>query len=77
MKIKQDIDLGQIASTLVFVGALIGWGIDMERRLTRANTSVEAMERVQKVRWEDNNRRLDNLNRDLITLENRMREDED
>ena len=77
MKIKQDIDLGQIASTLVFVGALIGWGIDIEKRLTRANTNVEAMERVQKVRWEDNNRRLDNLNRDLITLENRMREDED
>ncbi len=69
LKIKQDIDIGQIVTVLVFVGALVGWGMDMEKRITKATASVEAFERVQEVRWKENNRRMDAIRSDITILE--------
>lgn len=75
MKLDQQA-ITNLLTLVVFIAALIGWGMKMERDVNDNTASVDAFEQVQAVKWEAVERRLDNLTRDIHVLENRLRRDE-
>ena len=78
MKIKDDIDLTAIITTLGFIVAMIVWGIRLEGAVSRNTSAMEAretmQEKVQKMRWETTDNRIDRLRSDLTLLEQQLRE---
>lgn len=78
MKIKDDIDLTTIVTTLGFIVAMIVWGIRLEGKVSSNTTSMEAreeaQEKLQKMRWETTDSRIDRLHSDLTLLEQQLRE---
>ena len=72
MKINSDLDITQILTLFGFIASLIVWGMRLERQVGENSTSVEAFEKVQEVRWEENSRRLESMRRDIISLQERL-----
>lgn len=76
MKLDQQA-ITNLLTLVIFIGTLIGWGMMLESRISESNVSVQAYQKVQDVRWEENSRRLDAMRRDLQLVENRLRRDEE
>ena len=78
MKIKDDIDLNAIVTTVVFIVAMIVWGIRLEGKVSSNTASMEAhaetQEKLQKMRWEAIDNRLDRLRADITLIEQHLRE---
>lgn len=78
MKIKDDIDLTAIITTLGFIGAMVVWGIRLEGAVSSNTTSMkareEAQEKIQKMRWEAIDSRMDRLRADITIVEQQLRE---
>ena len=78
MKIKDDIDLNTIVTTAVFIVAMIVWGIRLEGKVSSNTSSMEAredaQEKLQKLRWEAIDSRLDRLRGDITLIEQHLRE---
>ena len=78
MKIKDDIDLTAIITTLGFIVAMIVWGIRLEGAVSSNTSSMEAheamQEKMQKIRWEAIDSRMDRLRSDLTIVEQQLRE---
>ena len=80
MKIKDDIDLTAIITTLGFIIAMIVWGIRLEGTVSSNTTAMELNEEkrdaVQKIRWESLEFQIDQLHQRVFILENQQRQDE-
>ena len=74
MKIHSDLDITQLITLFGFIGSLIVWGVKLERQVSENSASVEAFEKVQEIRWEENTRRMESLRRDLTLLDTQLRE---
>lgn len=78
MKIKNDIDLTAIITTLGFIAAMIVWGIRLEGAVSSNTSNMEAHEEAQdklmKLRWETIDSRLDRLRGDITLIEQHLRE---
>ncbi len=69
MKFKNTIEITHIISLLALIISVIVWGIRMEGR-------IDGFERLEEVRWTENNRRLERLRDDLIYTDRIIREQE-
>ena len=80
MKVKQEIDLTTIITVLGFIGAMVVWGIRLESQVSGNSASQEAYEtmqdKLQAIRWENTERRIDSLRKDVTLLESLVRDKE-
>ncbi len=78
MKLKNDIDLTAIITTLGFIVAMIVWGVRLEGAVSSNTASMAAHElmqdKVQKLRWETLDSRMDRLRADITLVEQQLRE---
>lgn len=78
MKIKDDIDLNTIVTTIVFIVAMIVWGIRLEGKVSSNTSTMEAheqaQEKMQKLRWDAIDSRMDRLRADVTLIEQQLRE---
>ena len=78
MKIRDDLDLNTIITTIVFIVAMIVWGIRLEGRVSSNTSSMDAQassqEKMQKMRWETMESRIDRLRADIVLINQQLRE---
>ena len=78
MKIKDDIDLTTVITTLGFIVAMIVWGIRLEGDVSSNTASMKAYKETQdqlmKLRWETIDSRMDRLRADITLVEQQLRE---
>ena len=78
MKIKQEVDLTAIATMLGFIVAMVVWGIRLESQVSSnsaSQSSYEAMQhKIQKIRWDNVEQRIDSLRKDVTLLESLVRD---
>ncbi len=80
MKVKDEVDLTTIITTLGFIVAMIVWGIRLESAVS-SNTATmvdneEMRDKVQKIGWQSLHFKLDQLSKRVSVLENPHRQDE-
>ncbi|MES9986203.1 MAG: hypothetical protein ABW115_22650 [Candidatus Thiodiazotropha sp. 6PLUC6] len=60
-----------VATALGLVVTLFIWGMRLEHRFGELTATQQTFERVQEVRWQNLERRLETLRADIVILENR------
>lgn len=78
MKIKEDVDLTMVITTLGFIVAMVVWGIRLEGSVSGNAASMKAYkamdEMAQKMRQESVDKRMDRLRADITIIEQQLRE---
>ncbi|WP_448216946.1 hypothetical protein [Endozoicomonas sp. 2B-B] len=73
LKLPENFDITSIVTLLGFISSLMIWGIKLERQVGDNSASVDAFEKVQEVRWNQAERSLETLRRDIIVIEEQLR----
>lgn len=73
MKLPENFDITSIVTLLGFISSLMIWGIKLERQVGENSASVDAFEKVQEVRWNEAQRSLEILRRDITVIEEQLR----
>ena len=81
MKIKDDIDLTTIITTLGFIVAMVAWGIRLEGKVSSVASNLDSKEemysRLNNVRQQNLERRLNAMGQEIIVIKQRLREHTD
>ena len=78
MKIKNDIDLTMVITTLGFIVSMVVWGIRLEGSVSGNAASMDAYKTLndlaQQMREEAVDKRMDRLRADITIIEQQLRE---
>lgn len=80
MKIKEELDLSSIATTVAFIIAMVVWGVRIEGKVSQNTAAMaaneESRDRVGKIALQSLDIQIDQLRQRVFMLENQQRRDE-